>query len=200
MTLPADTTAHEGGGGEAERPQEGTALAALRQEVFRRVYVGAFLSNIGSWMQNVVLGALAYDLTRSPTFVSIVLFAQLGPMLFFSIVGGMLADTFDRRRLLVVVSATQAVLALALAAITKDADPSQAAIVGVVFLIGMGQSVFGPTYSAVLPDLVGPGNLAGAISLNSAQMNGSHSGMSILSVRVSITRHGTSRCSGAAWI
>ena len=36
----------------------------------------------------------------------------------------------------------------------------------------MGQSVFGPTYSAVLPDLVGPGNLAGAISLNSAQMNG----------------------------
>jgi len=52
-------------------------------------------------------------------------------------------------------------------------DPSRAAIVGVVFLIGLGQSVFGPTYSALLPDLVGPGNLAGAISLNSAQMNGS---------------------------
>lgn len=173
MTVPADTAADDGGGGEAERPQEGTALAALRQEVFRRVYVGAFLSNIGSWMQNVVLGALAYDLTRSPTFVSIVLFAQLGPMLFFSIVGGMLADTFDRRKLLVVVSATQAALALVLAAVVRDPDPSQVAIVGVVFLIGMGQSVFGPTYSAVLPDLVGPGNLAGAISLNSAQMNGS---------------------------
>lgn len=166
MAVPPETA-------DQERPQEGTALAALRQEVFRRVYVGAFLSNIGSWMQNVVLGALAYDLTGSSTFVSIVVFAQLGPMLFFSIVGGMLADTFDRRRLLVVVSATQATLALVLAAITRDADPSQVAIVGVVFLIGMGQSVFGPTYSAVLPDLVGPGNLGGAISLNSAQMNGS---------------------------
>ena len=157
------------------RPEQGTgrAIDALRQRTFRRVYTGAFFSNIGTWMQNVVLGALAYDLTGSSTFVGIVLFAQLGPMLFFSMVGGLLADSFDRRRLLVTISATQALLALALAAVTRADDPSQAAIVGIVFLIGMGQSVFGPAYSAVLPDLVGPGNLAGAISLNSAQMNGS---------------------------
>ncbi len=151
----------------------GRAMDALRQRTFRRVYTGAFFSNIGTWMQNVVLGALAYDLTGSSTFVGIVLFAQLGPMLFFSMVGGLLADSFDRRRLLVVISATQAILAVVLAYVTRVDDPSQTAIVGIVFLIGMGQSVFGPTYSAVLPDLVGPGNLAGAISLNSAQMNGS---------------------------
>ena len=148
-------------------------MAALRQHTFRRVYTGAFLSNIGTWMQNVVLGALAYDLTGSSSFVGIVLFAQLGPMLLFSVVGGMFADTFDRRRLLITISATQAVLALALAGVTRADDPNLLAIVGIVFLIGVGQSVFGPTYSAVLPDLVGPGNLAGAISLNSAQMNGS---------------------------
>ena len=151
----------------------GSAIDALRQQVFRRVYTGAFFSNVGTWMQNVVLGALAYDLTGSSSFVGLVLFAQLGPMLFFSMVGGLLADTFDRRRLLVVISATQAVLALALAWVARVDDPDKAAIVGIVFLIGIGQSVFGPTYSAVLPDLVGPGNLAGAISLNSAQMNGS---------------------------
>ncbi len=151
----------------------GRAMDALRQRTFRRVYTGAFFSNIGTWMQNVVLGALAYDLTGSSTFVGIVLFAQLGPMLFFSMVGGLLADSFDRRRLLVAISATQAVLAVGLAFVTRVDDPNQTAIVGIVFLIGMGQSVFGPAYSAVLPDLVGPGNLAGAISLNSAQMNGS---------------------------
>ena len=49
----------------------------------------------------------------------------------------------------------------------------RAALVGIVFLIGMGQAVFGPTYSALLPALVGHDDLAGAISLNSAQMNGS---------------------------
>lgn len=151
----------------------GTALAALRNDVFRRVYTGAFLSNVGTWMQNVVLGALAYDLTGSSTFVGVVLFAQLGPFLFFSMIGGLLADTFDRRKLLMMISTTQALLALALAFVARGDDPSRMAIVGIVFLIGLGQSVFGPTYSAVLPDLVGPGNLAGAISLNSAQMNGS---------------------------
>ncbi len=161
------------GAGTAVAGGSGSALDVLRQDVFRRVYTGAFLSNIGTWMQNVVLGALAYDLTGSSTFVGIVLFAQLGPFLFFSMVGGLLADTFDRRRLLLVVSATQAALALGLAAVTTADDPSRVAMVAIVFCIGLGQSVFGPTYSAVLPDLVGPGNLAGAISLNSTQMNGS---------------------------
>ncbi len=151
----------------------GRAMVVLRQRTFRRVYTGAFLSNIGTWMQNVVLGALAYDLTNSSTFVGIILFAQLGPMLFFSMIGGLLADSFDRRRLLVFISGTQAMLAIALAVVATTDPLNKWALVGIVFLIGMGQSVFGPAYSAVLPDLAGPGNLAGAISLNSAQMNGS---------------------------
>ena len=151
----------------------GRAMDALRQQTFRRVYTGAFFSNIGTWMQNVVLGALAYDITQSSSFVGLILFAQLGPMLFFSMVGGLLADSFDRRRLLVTISSTQAVLALGLALVARSDDPNRLWLVGIVFLIGMGQSAFGPTYSAVLPDMVGPGNLAGAISLNSAQMNGS---------------------------
>ena len=153
-------------GQSAERADAGNgrAIDALRQQTFRRVYTGAFCSNIGTWMQNVVLGALAYDLTRSPSFVGLVLFAQLGPFLFFSMIGGLLADTFDRRRLLITISSTQIVLAIGLAAVARADDPNRWAIVGIVFLIGMGQSVFGPTYSAVLPDLVGPGNLAGAIS------------------------------------
>jgi MFS family permease len=153
--------------------RSGSARAALQHRVFRRVFIGAFLSNIGSWMQNVVLGALAYDLTKSPSFVGVLLFAQLGPLLLFSLVGGLLADAFDRRRLLVTVSVLQGLLSLALAAVATSDDPSRVALVGIVFLIGMGQAVFGPTYSALLPVLVGRDDLAGAISLNSAQMNGS---------------------------
>ncbi len=149
------------------------ARAALRHTTFRRIFFGAFLSNIGSWMQNVVLGALAYDLTRSATFVGILLFAQLGPLLLFSLVGGLLADLVDRRRLLVTVSALQGLLSLVLALVARGDDPSRPALVGIVFLIGVGQSVFGPTYGALLPSLVGRDELAGAISLNSVQMNGS---------------------------
>ena len=157
-----------------DRPlRGGAARAALRHRTFRRVFTGAFLSNIGSWMQNVVLGALAYDLTGSPTFVGVLLFAQLGPLLLFSMVGGLLADVFDRRRLLITVSVLQGLLSLALAWVARGDDPSRISLVAIVFLIGMGQAVFGPTYSALLPSLVGDEDLAGAISLNSAQMNGS---------------------------
>jgi MFS family permease len=151
----------------------GSARSALRHATFRRVFTGAFLSNIGSWMQNVVLGALAYDLTKSPSFVGVLLFAQLGPLLLFSLVGGVLADTFDRRRLLVTVSVIQGLLSLGLAWVARADDPSRAALVAIVFCIGMGQAVFGPTYGALLPALVDREDLAGAISLNSAQMNGS---------------------------
>ena len=153
--------------------RSGSARAALRHDIFRRVFIGAFLSNVGSWMQNVVLGALAYDLTHSPTFIGVLLFAQLGPLMLFSLVGGLLADAFDRRRLLVVVSVLQGLLSLGLALVARVDDPSRLMLVGIVFLIGMGQAVFGPTYSALLPALVGRADLAGAISLNSAQMNGS---------------------------
>jgi MFS family permease len=151
----------------------GTARAALQYPVFRRVFTGAFLSNIGSWMQNVILGAMAYDLTHSATFVGIILFAQLGPLLLFSMVGGLLADVFDRRRLLIAVAVAQGVLSILLAWVARVDDPSRLWLVAITFGIGVGQAVFGPTYSALLPVLVSREDLSGAISLNSAQMNGS---------------------------
>src|SRR5690606_27165213 len=86
----------------------GTARAALSYPTFRTVYVGSLLSNIGSWMQNVVLAAFAYEITRSAAVVSIVSFSQLGAMLLLSLVGGALADHFDRRKLIIVVTITQA--------------------------------------------------------------------------------------------
>jgi MFS family permease len=151
----------------------GSARAALSHPVFRRVFAGSFLSNIGSWMQNVVLGALAYDLTHSATFVGVILFAQLGPLLLLSMVGGALADTFDRRRLLVTVSISQLALAFVLAGVAAPDDPNLVALVAVVFAIGVGQAFFNPAYAAMLPQLVGRADLPGAIALHSASMNGS---------------------------
>jgi MFS family permease len=151
----------------------GSARAALSHPTFRRVFYGSFLSNIGTWAQTVVLGALAYDLSGSATFVGVVLFAQLGPLLLLSIVGGAVADTVDRRRLLVTVSVSQLVLSFVLAAVVAADDPNKVAMVAVVFAIGTGQAFFNPAYSAMLPQLVGRADLPGAIALHSAQMNGS---------------------------
>src|ERR671918_1405739 len=79
--------------------RRGTAQAALRNRDFRIFWGGTFASNIGTWMQNVLLGAYGYTLTRSATYVGVLFFAQLGPLLLLSNVGGVLADVVDRRKL-----------------------------------------------------------------------------------------------------
>jgi MFS family permease len=157
---------------EGDRPfAAGTARAALSYPVFRRVFFGAFLSNIGSWMQNVVLGAYGYSLTHSATFVSLLAFAQLVPLMLLSMVGGLLADRFDRKWLIIFVSIEQTAFAIGIAWITRSPHPSELLLVLFVLAMGIGQAVYAPAYSSVMPELVEDRDLVGAVSLNSANMN-----------------------------
>jgi MFS family permease len=159
---------------DGDRPIEGgTALSALKHRTFRIVFIGAFASNIGTWMQNAILGAYAFTLTGSASYVGLLVFAQLGPSLLLSLIGGWIADVVDRRRLLIWVSIEQLIFSLGLAFITLSSDPSRVAMFLMVLAVGIGQALYAPAYSAILPALVGRRDLAGAISLNSAQMNGS---------------------------
>jgi MFS family permease len=151
----------------------GTARAALTHRAFRVVWGGTFASNIGTWMQNVVLAAFGYELTGSTTFVGVLFFAQLGPLLFLATVGGALADIVDRRKLLVTMQLVQLVLSFLLAALAAVDDPSLAAIVVCVFAIGVANALSAPALSAVLPTLVPRPDLNGAVSLQSVQMNAS---------------------------
>ena len=153
--------------------RQGTARAALSHRTFRIVFLGAFASNIGTWMQNVVLGAYAYDLTHSSTFVGIIIFAQLGPTLVLPMFGGLLADKVDRKRFLILLSLEQLVFSLGVALVVLSPHPSHVLLVLMVLLVGCGSAMFGPAYAAILPGLVGKEDLPGAISLNSAQMNAS---------------------------
>lgn len=151
--------------------QRGTAQAALRSRNFRIVYFGAFASNIGTWMQNVILGAYALKLTGSPAYVGVVYFGQLGPLLFLSTTGGLLADVLDRRRYLVATQFAQMVLSFVLAAVAIAAHPSPAVVAAVVFAIGIANALGAPGLSAILPTLVPREDLSGAVALASVQMN-----------------------------
>ena len=151
----------------------GTARAAWQHPLFRRIWLGALVSNMGTWMQNAGLGAFAFSLTGSETFVSWVTFAQLGPLLLFTLVGGFLADAIDRRRLLLIVAWEQLAFSTVLAWVVAQSDPSQTVILAVVLAIGIGQAVHAPTFSALLPVLVPRRDLPGAVSLQSVNMNAS---------------------------
>lgn len=157
---------------EGDRPiPAGTIRSALANRQFRIVYSGSVLSNIGTWMQNVVMAAYAYELTGSASFVGLVGFATLGPQLLLSLVGGGLADTFDRRRVIIVMAFWQMAFSVGLAAIATSNDPSRVGLLVVTFLIGSGNALQGPSFASLLPNLVPRRDLAGAVALNSANMN-----------------------------
>jgi MFS family permease len=151
----------------------GSAREALAQRDFRIVFIASFLSNSGRWMQQVVLGIFAWDLTHSPAYLGQIVFAQLGPMLFLSLLGGSLADSVDRRKLLLATQAWQAGWSLVLAWQVADGAITPGTLLVLVAIIGVGQALYAPTFTAVLPSLVGRRNLSAAIALNSAQVNGS---------------------------
>lgn len=151
--------------------RRGTAQAALRNRDFRIFWGGTFASNIGTWMQNVLLGAYGYELTGSATFVGVLFFAQLGPLLFMSNVGGVLADVVDRRKLLIITQLAQLILSLVLAGLAVSDDPSLVAITACVFAIGVANALSAPAIAAILPTLVPRADLPGAVSLQSVQMN-----------------------------
>ncbi len=149
----------------------GTTMQVLRIKDFRRIFLASFTSSIGRWMQNVALGVFAYELTDSARFTTFIVFAQLFPLLSLSLLGGSLADTVDRRLLLIVTQSWQAVWGLILAWQVTDEQIGKPLLVFIVLMIGIGQALFAPAFTAVVPSLVGPKNLTAAISLNSMQVN-----------------------------
>ena len=123
-------------------------------------------------MQNIALGVLGWQLTHSAGFISLLGFAQLGPLLVLALVGGYLADVIDRRRLLIVMQVEQLIFSIVLAFIAHDPKhTSHTALVVCVLIIGIGNALSGPALAALLPTLVPRRDLPGAVSLQSVQMN-----------------------------
>ncbi|MEP6624530.1 MAG: MFS transporter [Acidimicrobiia bacterium] len=152
--------------------QRGTAGAALRHRDFRLVWGGTFLSNIGTWMQNVILGVFAYRISgHDAGYVGLLYFAQLGPLLFLSQIGGVVADMVDRRRYLVTMQTMQMLLSFVLAGLAVIDPPNQTSIFLCVLAIGIFNALNAPAMGAILPTLVPREDLSGAVSLQSVQMN-----------------------------
>ena len=154
------------------RHRRGSARAALSYPEFRKVFVSSFASNIGTWMQNVVLPAYVYQRTGKASVVALLVFAQLGPLLILAIPGGVIADRFDRRKWLIAMQTVQLVFSAALAPLVAR-DAAIWALFMVQLGVGIGNALNLPAWSAVLPTLVHRQDLSGAISLNSTNINGS---------------------------
>ncbi len=151
--------------------QRGTARAALRHRDFRVFWMGLFASNVGTWMQNVIIGAYLQKNFDNARLLGLKEFVQLGPLVFLSLLAGAIADAVDRRRYLVTMQCLQLSGSLVLAALVYTESPSAPAILACMLGIGLANAMGGPGMSAISPSLVPKEDLPGAISLFSFQMN-----------------------------
>ena len=166
MTMPPSTTAPL-----PHQRTPGTARAALAYPEFRILFIGMSLSSIGTWMQNFTLPAYVDGRTGSATLVGLLIFAQLGPLLLLSIPSGILADRFDRTRLVIAMQAVMLVMSIVLAVLVFS-DAALWTIFAAQLTIGIANTLNAPAFSASIPMLVDRRDLSGAISLNSAMING----------------------------
>lgn len=146
-------------------------LAAFHEPGFGIFWGGAFISNIGMWMQNVAQGWLVLELTDSAFMLGFVGFAGSLPMLILLLIGGVFADRVDRRGLLIFAMVAMMIFAGVLAVLTWTGVVTIWHIIVLSFLSGSGIAMAAPAYQAFVHDLVGRRHLQNAIALNSAQFN-----------------------------
>jgi MFS family permease len=144
---------------------------ALRNPNFRLFWSGNFLSNIGTWMQNVAQGWLVLLLTNSAFWLGVVGFAGSIPFLIFTLFGGVIADRVDKRRLLLVTQTVMMLLAFLLAGLAWFKVITVWEVAAIAFMNGVAMSMNAPSYQAMVPRLVKREDLTNAIALNSAQFN-----------------------------
>ncbi len=134
---------------------------------YRRYFAGQLVSLSGNWMQTVAEVWLILELTGSGVAVGLTTALQFLPILLFGAWGGLLADRFAKRRLLIVTQAAMALPALALLAVTVTGVVVPWMVFAMVFARGTVNAVDNPTRQSFVIEMVGPDRVVNAVSLNS---------------------------------
>ena len=156
---------------EPPRSWAGRVAGALTHRDFRLVWFAALGSTIGTWMQKFAQSLLVLDLTNSNFYLGLDDFLSQLPILLFILIGGVVADRSDRRRLLTGSQLVQAFSAFSLAALVFWDRITIWHVLTLSFVSGLGQAFGGPAYQSLLPSLVPRRDLPNAIALNSTQFN-----------------------------
>ncbi|MSR64465.1 MAG: MFS transporter [Verrucomicrobiae bacterium] len=144
---------------------------ALRHSNFRLFYAGQGVSLIGTWMQQIAQSWLVYDLTHSPFWLGMIGFIGALPILMFSLFGGVVADRFPKRRLVLGFQSVLMVLALILGLLTGYHVVQVWHVAVIAFLSGLVNAFEMPARQSFIVDMVGKEDLGNAIALNSALFN-----------------------------
>jgi MFS family permease len=147
------------------------AWAPLQTALFRNLWIATIVSNVGSWMQDVGAGWLMTSLSSSPSIVALVEAADSFPLMLLALPAGALADIVDRRRLLIVIQFYLLIVTGTLGILTLLDMVTAWMLLGFVFVLGVGNAVMLPAWSAIVPELVPHDQMPSAVALNSVAIN-----------------------------
>ena len=148
-----------------------TTLRALRHRNFQLFFGGQLISLIGTWMQNIAQDWLVYRLTGSSLLLGTVAFASQIPIFLLAPVSGIVADRWNRHRIVVATQSASMLLALTLATLTLSGRIRIWEIMVIASLLGVVNAFDIPARQAFLIDMVGRDDLLNAIALNSSMFN-----------------------------
>lgn len=152
--------------------QNSARFSALYYRDFRLFWFGQLISLSGSWMQVVAQGWLVYSLTKSPFYLGMVAAAASLPILLFTLIGGVIADRYSKRNLLLLTQALSIIPALMMGILTSLGMITVWHIALLAAFLGTINALDIPTKQSFLIELVGRGHIVNAIALNSAAFNG----------------------------
>jgi MFS family permease len=144
---------------------------AFQYRDFRLMWIGACTSSIGTWMQIVAQGWLIYRLSHSSFLLGLDQFLAGLPIFMFTLIGGVVADRFERRKILLISQWIQMASAGILTVLVALGLSHVWPILCLSFVSGLAQAFGGPAYSALIPTLVDRDDMPNAIALNSIQFN-----------------------------
>jgi predicted MFS family arabinose efflux permease len=144
---------------------------AFQYRDFRLMWIGACTSSIGTWMQIVAQGWLIYRLSRSAFLLALDQFLGGIPIFLFSLIGGVVADRVERRKILLGSQYVQMATAGLLTILVATGRVHVWHILCLSFISGLAQAFGGPAYQALIPTLVDKDDMPNAIALNSIQFN-----------------------------
>jgi MFS family permease len=145
--------------------------APLRIAVFRVLWLAVLGSQLGTWMQTVGAQWLLVDQPNAGALVSLVQTAGTLPVLLLALPAGVLADSLDRRRMLIWVQLFQVGVGVALTALTFAGAMTPALLLTLTFALGCGMAMTNPAYQAVIPELVPRPQIPSPAALGSIGMN-----------------------------
>lgn len=144
-------------------------LGPFAERAFTIYWAGGLVSNIGTWLQNVVASVFVYDRTGSALAVGLLNFAAWAPMLLFSVWGGQISDRFDRRVVAIVTQTISLVVSAALAVLAITGNVNEYHVAITAFLLQTSWTIAKPSVTAMIPALVERSQLTEAVGLNTLQ-------------------------------